>query len=186
MIQLLFALACGWLATVCWRSELPAAKTAALASVMIAVFGILQSPYLGLPADHTALIMADNVAHFISLPLISLIIVHHCQDWNWQAATWGRIFLGLAAMFELGRQMDFNDIYLLIICGAWIAALVSAATMYAPRWQAGQRALLGACGLYLGWLMFKHGAGDIHLVTQAAHATAFMALFSLYKPVKEA
>ena len=186
MIQLLFALACGWLATVCWRSELPAAKTAALASAMIAVFGILQSPLLGLPADHTALIMADNVAHFISLPLISLIIVHHCQGWNWQAATWGRIFLGLAAMFELGRQMDFNDIYLLIICGAWIAALVSAATMYAPRWQAGQRALLGACGLYLGWLMFKHGASDVHLVTQAAHATAFMALFSLYKPVKQA
>lgn len=182
MIQLLFALACAWLATVCWRSERPAAKTAALTSAFIALFGILQSPLLGLPKTHVALVMADNAAHFISIPLASLIILHHCRDWHWQAATWGRIFLGLAAMFELGRQMGFNGDYLLVICGAWIAALVSAASMFAPRWQTGQRALLGACGVYLGWLMFKHGANDIHLVTQAAHATAFMALFSLYRP----
>ncbi len=185
MIQLLFALACAWLARVCWRSELPGAKTAALATALIAVFGFLQSPLLGLPKQHTGLIMADNAAHFISLPLVSLIVLHYCRDWHWQAATWGRIFLGLAAMFELGRQMGFNDHYLLILCGAWVAALVSAATMFAPRWQSGQRALLGACGIYVGWLMFNHGASDIHLVTQAAHATAFIALFSIYKPAAQ-
>jgi hypothetical protein len=81
-------------------------KTAAL-SVAFAACGCLTSmqwliPHLG----PVLAAMGYNVSLYISLPMLLLAVIDWRYDWHWQQATWGRIFLALAALFELLRRAD--------------------------------------------------------------------------------
>ena len=42
---------------------------------------------------------------------MALIMLDVAMGWQWQRATWGRIFLALAAMFELMRRAENGDAY---------------------------------------------------------------------------
>ena len=47
-----------------------------------------------------------NASLYISLPMLTLTLLDLKFDWRWQKATWGRIFLALAALFELLRRAE--------------------------------------------------------------------------------
>jgi hypothetical protein len=180
MLPLVYGLTFAWLAYVCWQSHVTAHKTVALASVFIALQNWALSPLIGLPQDHVGMLMLSNCANYISLPLIALAVLHYGLAWQWQTATWGRIFLGLAASFELGRRTGLNADYLLVIIGLWVAVLVTSAGLFARQWNNIQRLVLAICGLYLAWMLYRHGPFNMAQVMYAAQATALVALLIIY------
>lgn len=81
-------------------------KTTAL-SLALAAFGCLTSMQWLIPDLGPVLTaMGYNVSLYISLPMLVLAVIDWRYDWRWQKATWGRIFLALAALFELLRRAD--------------------------------------------------------------------------------
>ncbi|MDP6967912.1 MAG: hypothetical protein QGG88_02230 [Gammaproteobacteria bacterium] len=181
MLSLVYGLAFAWLAYNCWHSHVSAAKTAALAALFIALQQVAISPLLNLSPDHSSMLMLSNGVNYISLPLVAMVVLHHSLGWQWQAATWGRIFLGLAAMFELGRRSGLNADYLLVIIGLWIAVLVTSAGLFTHHWNNSQRIILAISGLYLAWILYSYGPFNMAQVLYAAQATVFIALFIIYR-----
>tara|TARA_B100000780_G_C20820329_1_gene325921 strand:- start:26 stop:601 length:576 start_codon:yes stop_codon:yes gene_type:complete len=60
-----------------------------------------------------------NLALYVSVPMATLLLLDVALNWQWQRATWGRIFLSLAAMFELMRRAETGNRYaeiMLIVC----------------------------------------------------------------------
>ena len=182
MLQLLYGLAFIWLAYASWNSPIAAGKTAGLVALLIALQNIALGPMIALTPDNAGMIMLRNSADYISLPLGALVVLHFSQGWQWQASTWGRVFLGLAATFELARRTGFNDDYLLIIVGVWVAILLASAGLFYQNWQQNQRAILFICGGYLAWMLFSQGTNAMPFVIQAAQTTLFVALLTIYKP----
>jgi len=108
VIYVLIALKLLYLAATLWRLRLDRGliKTAAL-SLALTAFGCLANmpllaPYLG----SQLVTMGHNVGLYIGLPMLALGLLDWNFNWHWQKATWGRIFLGLAALFELLRRAD--------------------------------------------------------------------------------
>ena len=180
MLPIVYGLAFTWLAYVCWQSSVTAHKTVALASLFIALQNWAVSPLISLSQDHVGMLMLNNSANYISLPLVALAVLHYSLAWQWQTATWGRIFLGLAALFELGRRTDLNADYLLIIIGLWVAVLVTSAGLFGRRWRNNQRLILAICGIYVAWMLYSYGPFNIAQVLHAAQATVLVALLIIY------
>ncbi|MCP4790751.1 MAG: hypothetical protein GY881_11010 [Gammaproteobacteria bacterium] len=186
MLQVLYGLAFAWLAYASWNSPLSAGKTAALVSALVALQNIALAPIIALSDNQAGMLMLSNSADYISLPLGALVVLHYSLNWQWQPAIWGRVFLGLAATFELGRRMGYNQDYLLIIVAVWVGVLLTSAALFAQRWQPSQRAILAICGTYLAWMLYSQGPYAMPLVMQAAQTTLFVALLSIYKPTQNA
>jgi hypothetical protein len=55
--------------------------------------------------------MGMNLTVFVGLPMMALVLIDFTKQWQWQLVTWGRIFLGLAAMFELLRRAESGNNY---------------------------------------------------------------------------
>ena len=186
MLQLLFALAFVWLATISWRGNTPVSKAAALSAGLIAAANLLQSPLwpsaLELSNSHALTIMVDNAARYIALPLSALILIHQARQWHWLAATWGRIFLGLAAMFEIGRRGDFNDSYLWLLESLWGSALLLVVLLYGQAFSRSQRMLMLVAGLYTGAQLYMAMQGYAEIALIGIYTSIFVVLLSLFKP----
>lgn len=181
MLPIIIGFAFAWLAYTCWQSQVPSNKTAALASLFIALQQITHAPLINLSADHAGMLMLSNSVSYISLPLIVLVVLHFSLAWQWQTATWGRIFLGLAALFELGRRTGLNADYLLVIIGLWIAVLVVSAGLLSQQWSISQRVILAGCGLYSAWVLYSYGPYNMDYVLSVTQVTAFIILFIIYR-----
>ena len=55
---------------------------------------------------------------------MALTLLDLSFSWRWQKATWGRIFLALAAMFEVMRRADAGNNYAKFIFIACIITLL--------------------------------------------------------------
>ena len=51
-------------------------------------------------------VLGQNLSLYVGFPMMALIMLDVAMGWQWQRATWGRIFLALAAMFELMRRAE--------------------------------------------------------------------------------
>lgn len=67
-----------------------------------------------------------NLALYVGVPMAALVMLDVALGWHWQRATWGRIFLGLAAMFELMRRAEAGNTYAEFMLMACILALLFA------------------------------------------------------------
>jgi len=106
-----------WLSIVLWRKPWPhhTYKTAAFSLCVMAIacvtHGINATVGLATLASTDAGIMSQNIALYVGLPMAVLTLIDHTYSWHWKKATWGRIFLGLAAMFELTRRGEVGTHY---------------------------------------------------------------------------
>jgi hypothetical protein len=63
--------------------------------------------------------LGNNLIVYVGFPMMSLVLLDLALGWQWLRATWGRIFLALAAMFELMRRAESGTDYgqfVLIAC----------------------------------------------------------------------
>ena len=92
---------------------------------------------------------------------MALIMLDVAMGWHWQRATWGRIFLALAAMFELMRRAENGDAYGEFILWTCLLALLWSIfqIIRAARFQgpASNRLYVGL-GFYFGLMMATLGS----------------------------
>ena len=69
-------------------------------------------------------LLLANATLYLTPALATLVLLHDQIRCQWRAPTWGRIFLGLVAMFELGRRGDFNNTYLHLLTLAWVLSFI--------------------------------------------------------------
>ena len=93
--------------------------------------------------------------------MMALIMLDVAMGWQWQRATWGRIFLALAAMFELMRRAENGHAYGEFIL--WICLLASLWSIYRIirtarlQGQASNRLYIGM-GFYFALMMVSLGS----------------------------
>jgi len=108
------------------RDSQDAYKTAALCLWLGAYACIANAPIFSSFIEPEMAILGDNLSVYVGFPMMALVLLDLALGWQWQRATWGRIFLALAAMFELMRRAESGNHYgefILIACA--LALLVA-------------------------------------------------------------
>ncbi len=104
----------------------PLASLSALSCLFItlsAAVSLFMPSHLG---DTQAVVLIfDNLANYLALPLLSCLVVSACLKRYITKATWGRVSLVLLAIFEVCRRAEIGDIY-----SSFIAIMTSAAIGY--------------------------------------------------------
>ena len=104
-----------------WRlsSSQDAYKVASFC-LWIGAYGcIANAPVFSLFIEPEMATLGNNLGLYVGFPMMALVLLDLVLGWKWQKATWGRIFLGLAAMFELMRRAESGNSYgefLLMAC----------------------------------------------------------------------
>ncbi|MDC9719460.1 MAG: hypothetical protein PSN46_01880 [Gammaproteobacteria bacterium] len=108
VIYLVIGLKLVYLASALWRLPLERGliKTAALSLALTALGCVVNMPLLIPYVSPYIVIMGHNIGLYIGLPMLTLGLLDWHFHWHWQKATWGRIFLALAALFELLRRAE--------------------------------------------------------------------------------
>lgn len=55
------------------------------------------SPILSPLIESEMVVLGQNLSLYVGFPIMALIMLDVAMGWQWQRATWGRIFLALAA-----------------------------------------------------------------------------------------
>jgi len=109
------------LGAVLWRlsSSQDAYKIASFCLWIGAYACIANAPVFNLSIEPEMATLGNNLGLYVGFPMMALVLLDLALGWEWQKATWGRIFLGLAAMFELMRRAESGNSYgefLLMAC----------------------------------------------------------------------
>ena len=109
------------LGAVLWRlsSSQDAYKVASFCLWIGAYACIANAPVFNLSIEPEMATLGNNLGLYVGFPMMALVLLDLALGWEWQKATWGRIFLGLAAMFELMRRAESGNSYgefLLVAC----------------------------------------------------------------------
>ena len=128
----LLALGFVLLIVIIYRPAQPASaakKAALLVASIVAFYHLVQISFIATWLSSTIAMMISNIAYFIGLPMAMLLVLHHYFGQyyfhrQWQAATWGRLFLGLTVMFELTRRNQLSYDYWLLLTYAWLVILI--------------------------------------------------------------
>ena len=116
MLSLLYLLlsagliTCGLVLWRCTRLQ-DALKTAAFCVWLGAYACIVNAAVFSPLIEPEMATLGINLSLYVGLPMIALVLLDLALEWQWLRATWGRIFLALAAMFELMRRAETGDAY---------------------------------------------------------------------------
>jgi hypothetical protein len=94
-------------------------KTASFCLWLGAYACIANAPILSSFIEPEMATLGNNLSVYVGFPMMSLVLLDLALGWQWLRATWGRIFLALAAMFELMRRAESGTDYgqfVLIAC----------------------------------------------------------------------
>ena len=94
-------------------------NTAALSLWLGAYACMVNTPLFSLFIEPEMATLGDNLSVFVGFPMLALVLLDLTIGWHWKRATWGRIFLALAAMFEVMRRAEVGHNYakfLFIVC----------------------------------------------------------------------
>lgn len=101
-------------------------KTAALCLCLGAYACIANAPVFSLFIEPEMAILGVNLSLYVGVPMMALVLLDLAIGWQWKRATWGRIFLALAAMFELMRRAEAgNDYGEFVLIASALALLVA-------------------------------------------------------------
>ncbi len=151
------------LGAVLWRlsSSQDAYKVASFCLWIGAYACIANAPVFNLSIEPEMATLGNNLGLYVGFPMMALVLLDLALGWEWQKATWGRIFLGLAAMFELMRRAENGDAYGEFIL--WICLLVLLWSIYRIirtarlQGQASNRLYIGV-GFYFALMMVSLGS----------------------------
>lgn len=119
------------------------------------------SPILSPLIESEMVVLGQNLSLYVGFPIMALIMLDVAMGWQWQRATWGRIFLALAAMFELMRRAENGAAYGEFIL--WICLLALLWSIYRIirtarlQGQASNRLYIGM-GFYFALMMVSLGS----------------------------
>ena len=119
------------------------------------------SPILSPLIESEMVVLGQNLSLYVGFPMMALIMLDVAMGWQWQRATSGRIFLALAAMFELMRRAENGHAYGEFIL--WICLLASLWSIYRIirtarlQGQASNRLYIGV-GFYFALMMVTLGS----------------------------
>ena len=109
-----------------------------------------------------------NLSLYVGLPMMALLVLDLALKWQWQRATWGRIFLALAAMFELMRRAEAGNSYgEFIVLACTLVLLVAISRLIKAAKSKGQ-----ACNVH-------YAAAGIYLTLMLASLWSFNTSFAL-------
>ena len=146
-----------------WRlsSSQDAYKVASFC-LWIGAYGcIANAPVFSLFIEPEMATIGNNLGLYVGFPMMALVLLDLVLGWKWQKATWGRIFLGLAAMFELMRRAENGAAYGEFIL--WICLLALLWSIYRIirtarlQGQASNRLYIGM-GFYFALMMVSLGS----------------------------
>jgi len=100
----------------------------------------------------TLKLMLSNLALYVALPLIATVLLAIGKGWYWLMAGWGRWLLGLIALFELTRRMEYGNYYTQLMLLLAVAA-IGFGSLLAPQFKA-RATGLGAALLLLMLALF--------------------------------
>ena len=136
-------------------------KTAALCIWLGAYACLANTAMLGPFIESEMVTLGTNLSVYVGFPMMALVMLDLAIGWRWQRATWGRIFLALAAMFELMRRAEAGDVYgefILWACSlALLLAMFRIITEARLKGQASQRLYIGL-GFYFAFMMASLGS----------------------------
>ena len=116
------------LGAVLWRlsSSQDAYKVASFCLWIGAYACIANAPVFNLSIEPEMATLGNNLGLYVGFPMMALVLLDLALGWEWQKATWGRIFLGLAATFELMRRAESGNSYgEFLLIGCTLALLVA-------------------------------------------------------------
>ena len=111
-----------------WRhsSSQDAYKVASFCLWIGAYACIANAPVFSLSIEPEMATLGNNLGLYVGFPMMALVLLDLALGWEWQKATWGRIFLGLAATFELMRRAESGNSYgEFLLIGCTLALLVA-------------------------------------------------------------
>lgn len=69
----------------------------------------------------------SNLAYYAALPLLASAMLVCARNDHWSRPAWGRWLIGLFALFELLRRMEYGELYTQVIAVAVSAAILVSA-----------------------------------------------------------
>ena len=143
-------------------------KTAALCLCLGAYACIANAPVFSLFIEPEMAILGVNLSLYVGVPMMALVLLDLAIGWQWKRATWGRIFLALAAMFELMRRAEAGDTYgEFIVLACTLVLLVAISRLIKAAKSKGQ-----ACNVH-------YTAAGIYLTLMLASLWSFNTSFAL-------
>jgi hypothetical protein len=114
------------LSVLLWRLKIlqDAYKTASFCLWLGAYACIANVPIFSSFIEPEMATLGNNLSVYVGFPMMSLVLLDLALGWQWLRATWGRIFLALAAMFELMRRAESGTDYGQFVLIACTLALV--------------------------------------------------------------
>lgn len=101
-------------------------KTAALCLYLGAYACIANAPIFSPFIEPQMATLGVNLSLYVGVPMMALVLLDLAIGWQWKRATWGRVFLALAAMFELMRRAEAgNDYGEFVLIASALALLVA-------------------------------------------------------------
>lgn len=96
-----------------WRlKNLPGAYNTAALSLWLGAYACLaNAPLFSSFMEPQMATLGINLSVFVGLPMLALVLLDLTLGWHLKKATWGRIFLALAAMFEVMRRAEAGNNY---------------------------------------------------------------------------
>lgn len=123
-----------------WPGASASGFMAALLAVVTGVALLLS--HSSLAVSDELLLLLRQACLFAGVPLIAAIWLADLFGKSWDRVIWGRVLLGLCAMFELGRRGDWLDTWLLITLAAGMAGSVLCQIRYSQWLRSAALALL--------------------------------------------
>ena len=143
-----------------WRLRLSVSqdvrKTAAFCLWLGAYACTVNMPILSSVIEPEVAILGTNLNLYVSFLMMALVMLDLTHGWQWQRATWGRIFLALAAMFELMRRAEAGTDYGQFVLTACTFALLYAIFRIIKNARSTDQALSKYCivlGFYFGLMI---------------------------------
>ena len=107
-----------------WHGASASHFMAALLGLITAVTLLLTDAGIAVSDDLTRIML--QACLYAGIPLIAAVSLADAFRRHWDRVIWGRVLLGLCAVFELGRRGDWLDTWLLVtLCAGLAGAVVS-------------------------------------------------------------
>lgn len=133
LMLLVSSLAAGWQwrPVSGWSGAAASLFMAALLGLVTSVLLIADGVFAGLSSE--LLLVLQQALLFAGVPLVAAVWMADAAGQDWDRVIWGRILLGLCAVFEICRRSGWLDHWLLIaLCSGLLAS--SLITLHQSRW----------------------------------------------------
>ncbi|GGK85231.1 hypothetical protein [Amphritea balenae] len=154
-------------------------QAAALSSLFIGVSALAEILLNQGGADiQTLQRMLSNLAYYAALPLIASALLVAARNDHWTRPAWGRWLIGLFALFELLRRMEYGELYTQIVAVTVSGVMLLGALLIKQKLIQGI-ALLAAINMAMALVLF----GPANLLPTFSNPVVYPVLLAAALPL---